>query len=49
MSLMINTPQGKISLIRLIDFIVHLIGEVKGAHGFDTNRLFCKVRYKIKF
>jgi hypothetical protein len=23
---------------------VHLIGEVKGAFGFDTDRLFCKVR-----
>jgi B9 domain-containing protein 2 len=30
MSVIINTPQ------------VHLIGEIKGAVGFDTDRLFAK-------
>lgn len=37
----INTPQGNLTYALMA--LVHLIGEVKGAYGFDTNRLFCKV------
>ncbi len=37
----INTPQGKWD--QKFSYAVHLIGEVKEAYGFDTNRLFCKV------
>ncbi len=33
----------------LSHFEVHLIGELKGAYGFDTNRLFCKFNVRVGY
>jgi len=37
MALSANTPQ------------VHLIGEIKGATGFDVSRIFCKYEFRIGY